>query len=56
MEIADYTLQDLKENEANPRTITDSQLDALRESMKAFGDLSGIIFNTKSKKLVGGHQ
>lgn len=56
METADYKLSDLEANPENPRTITDEQLEALRNSMKVFGDLSGIVFCRKSKKLVGGHQ
>jgi DNA modification methylase len=40
----------------NPRVITDAKLQALRESMRRFGDLSGIIFNTKTGHAVGGHQ
>ena len=40
----------------NPRKITPKQLDMLGKSMKEFGDLSGIVKNIRTGKLVGGHQ
>jgi hypothetical protein len=46
----------LAHNGHNPRTITDSKLKQLRKALLEFGDLSGIVFNTKTKQLVGGHQ
>lgn len=48
--------QDLTPNPKNPRKITDAKLDMLKRAMLEFGDLSGIVFNRKSKQLVGGHQ
>lgn len=47
---------DLKENPSNPRTIEDERLLMLEKSMRAFGDLSGIVFNRRTGQLVGGHQ
>lgn len=49
-------VSDLKHNERNPRKITDERLTMLEKSMRAFGDLSGIVFNTRTGQLVGGHQ
>lgn len=49
-------IKDLTPNAANPRTITDAKLKMLKKAMTKFGDLSGIVFNKKSNKLVGGHQ
>jgi hypothetical protein len=49
-------LKDLKGNPVNPRTITDEKLEALAKSLKAFGDLSGFVFNIRSGQLAGGHQ
>lgn len=40
----------------NPRKITKKQLEALEDTLRRFGDLSGIIYNTKSKSFVGGNQ
>lgn len=47
---------DLKPNEQNPRKISPKKLEMLRASLAEFGDLSGIVFNRRSKQLIGGHQ
>lgn len=49
-------VSDLTPNERNPRKITDEKLAMLKNAVREFGDLSGIIYNRKSKQLVGGHQ
>jgi hypothetical protein len=46
----------LKANAANPRTITDEKLAALKAAMIAFGDLSGVVNNLTTGNQVGGHQ
>jgi hypothetical protein len=50
------TAADLKPSENNPRRIDDATALALAKSMARFGDLSGIVFNRVSGRLVGGHQ
>ncbi len=40
----------------NPRKITDKKLAMLQKSMAEFGDLSGIVMNTRTGHLIGGHQ
>jgi ParB-like chromosome segregation protein Spo0J len=49
-------LSELTPNSRNPRKITDQRLSALRRSLREFGDLSAIVFNRTTKRLVGGHQ
>jgi hypothetical protein len=49
-------VKDLKRNERNPRKIGAKQKKALKKSVDKFGDLGGIIYNVRSKRLVGGHQ
>lgn len=49
-------LSDLAPNERNPRTITPEKLQTLRESLRFYGDLGGIILNRTSGHLLGGHQ
>jgi hypothetical protein len=51
-------VKDLKEHPAeyNPRQITEQKLEMLGKSMKAFGDISGIVFNKRTGNLVCGHQ
>lgn len=49
-------LKDLKEASFNPRIISAKRLDNLHRSMTTYGDLSGVVFNKKTKNLVSGHQ
>ena len=49
-------LGDLKPNPKNPRKITDEKLELLKKTLAEFGDLSGVVYNRKTKRLVGGHQ
>lgn len=49
-------LDDLNPNPKNPRKINDFDFDALKNSLIEFGDLSGIVFNRRTRRLVGGHQ
>lgn len=49
-------LSDLKAAGYNPRRISDEALKGLGYSLKEFGDLSGIVFNTRTGNLVAGHQ
>lgn len=49
-------VKDLKPAKYNPRKIADKKLSMLKKSMKEFGDLSGIIYNIKTQRLIGGHQ
>ncbi|MBW2559672.1 MAG: hypothetical protein JRE40_02330 [Deltaproteobacteria bacterium] len=50
------TLEDLKPAPYNPRTITPEAAAGLRASIKTFGDLSGIVWNSRTGHLVAGHQ
>jgi len=54
--LVNMKISDLTGNPKNPRTITDSKLKQLKKALFKFGDLSGVIFNRKTKHLVGGHQ
>ena len=49
-------LSDLSPHPGNPRRIGDAELERLRKAIDEFGDLSGFVFNRKTKRLVGGHQ
>ena len=49
-------VEDLNPAEYNPRKITEAEKKSLAESMAEFGDLSGVVFNIKTKRLIGGHQ
>lgn len=49
-------IRELKANPKNPRKISDSKLAMLKASVEEFGDLSGFVYNRRSKRLVSGHQ
>lgn len=50
-------LKDIKPTKDNPRLAwTDEQHEAFKKSLAEFGDLSGVVFNRKSKQLVGGNK
>lgn len=49
-------IQGLKHHEKNPRKISPDQLARLHKSIETLGDLSGIILNRRTGRLVGGHQ
>jgi hypothetical protein len=46
----------LRPDELNPRQITPEQQERLKKSLAAYGDISGVVFNRRTRKLVGGHQ
>lgn len=48
--------QKLAPNPDNPRTISAEKLEFLKRALQEFGDLGGIVYNRKTKRLVGGHQ
>lgn len=50
------SLKDLKGNPKNPRKISSEDYNNLVQSIKQFGDLSGIVKNRTTDRLVGGHQ
>lgn len=50
------TLDELAADPKNPRRISRHDFNALKRSIDVFGDLSGIVMNTTTGELVGGHQ
>jgi hypothetical protein len=52
----DRDINELKANPMNPRTMDKHDFKALIESIRTFGDLSGIVLNRTTGQLVGGHQ
>ena len=55
-EMQKLKLEDLKPAPYNPRKIDDKSKKALFESIKKFGDISGIVWNKTTGNLVCGHQ
>lgn len=50
------TIAGLNAAKYNPRKIDDRAAEGLSESLKEFGDISGIVFNLRTRNLVAGHQ
>lgn len=50
------TINDLAGWERNPRRISDDALHGLTRSLVEFGDLSGVVWNSRTGRLVCGHQ
>jgi hypothetical protein len=49
-------ITDLAPDQHNPRFASQAKLTQLKKAMLKFGDLSGIIYNRRLKRMVGGHQ
>ena len=56
MKIKKMKIADLEINEENPRKIDKRNRIGLEQSIKRYGYLGGIVYNQKSKKIVGGNQ
>ncbi len=48
-------IKDINPAKYNPRTINEISRRALKNSMDRFRDISGIIYNKRTKTLIGGH-
>lgn len=55
-EMRRMALSDLAPADYNPRKITQRAADGLRASLARFGELGGIVWNERTRRLVGGHQ
>lgn len=49
-------VKNLSPNKFNPRRISAKTKDDLRRSIEEFGDLGGVVFNSRTKQLVSAHQ
>ena len=49
-------LSELEVSDENPRTISEMAKRGLKQSIKKFGYLGGIVYNKRTKKIVGGNQ
>lgn len=53
---SDQVVGQLQPAPYNPRKISPEGLENLAASLREFGDLSGIVRNVRTDRLVGGHQ
>lgn len=49
-------ISDIQGSKKNPRKITEKMFTLLGETIKEYGDLSGIVVNVKTNEVVGGNQ
>jgi len=49
-------ISDLTPNPGNPRKISEEKLETFKKSIENLGDLSGIVYNRATGRLVAGHQ
>ena len=49
-------VKQLTPNVKNPRVATSKKIASLKKTTREFGDISGIVFNRRSKQLISGHQ
>lgn len=50
------SLSDLNAADYNPRKISNEALEGLKFSLDEFGDISGVVFNSRTGNLIAGHQ
>lgn len=56
IDIVTMKIKDINVATYNPRDISEEELAGLRESIKKFGFVEPLVFNTQTTTLVGGHQ
>lgn len=49
-------VKDLKSHPKNPRKMNPKKKEALRKSLTEYGDLSGFVYNRRTRRLLGGNQ
>jgi len=54
--LGNVAIESLRADPRNPRKISDKAVKGLQRSIHEFGDLSGIVYNTRTDQLVSGHQ
>ena len=52
----DIQVNDINPAKYNPRKMNDESRRGLKNSMEKFKDISGIVYNKRTKTLIGGHQ
>ena len=56
LEITNLPIRDLRPDPANPRRISDEELESLTRSIREFGLIDPIIARREDKVVIGGHQ
>ena len=56
LQIVEVPIGDLRPDPANPRRISDAQLEALTRSIKEYGFVQPVVARREDKTVIGGHQ
>ena len=56
LSVVHVPIDDLRPDPANPRRISDSELDSLTRSIRQFGFVDPVIARREDKVVIGGHQ
>src|SRR5438874_12221840 len=56
LNIQQVPIDDLRPDPANPRRISDAELEALTRSLKEFGFVQPVLARREDKVVIGGHQ
>ncbi len=56
LSVVHLPIDDLHPDPANPRRVSDAELDSLTRSMRQFGFVDPVIARREDKKVIGGHQ
>ena len=54
--VTDAPIDDLHADPANPRPISDAELDALTRSLRQFGFVQPVLVRREDSTVIGGHQ
>jgi ParB/RepB/Spo0J family partition protein len=55
-EVVEVPIDDLRPDPANPRRISDAQLEALTRSLREFGFVQPVLARREGQTVIGGHQ
>src|SRR3970040_1134861 len=55
-QIEEVVIDELRPDPANPRRISDDQLEALTRSLKQFGFVQPVLVRREDRVVIGGHQ
>jgi ParB-like chromosome segregation protein Spo0J len=56
LQVEDVPIDELRSDAANPRRISDAQLEALTRSLKEYGFVQPVLARQADKTVIGGHQ
>ena len=55
-QVSEVPIDELRPDPANPRRISDAQLEALTKSLKEYGFVQPVLARREDKTVIGGHQ